>query len=102
MWSVGVTIYKIITGKTPFESEYLSDTINNINKGEIKFDDFIWREYSSFAKDLVIRLLKRKSDRLSAKEAKKHLWFNSGSQDIEILKKNKPNSIFTRSDTFNT
>ena len=32
--------------------------------------------YSKFAKDLVIRLLKKSSERLSAAEAKKHLWFN--------------------------
>lgn len=30
LWSIGVTLYRMITGVTPFESEYHSDTVNNI------------------------------------------------------------------------
>lgn len=38
LWSLGVTIYKLIAGFTPFESEYHSDTIANIIKGQAKFE----------------------------------------------------------------
>lgn len=38
LWAVGVTLYQLFTGKTPFESEYLNETINNIQKGEVVFD----------------------------------------------------------------
>jgi len=58
LWALGVTIYRLIAGYTPFESEYHSDTIANILKGEVKFDDRIWNKYSPFAKDFVNRLLK--------------------------------------------
>ena len=27
IWAAGVTLYKLIVGKTPFESEYVSETI---------------------------------------------------------------------------
>lgn len=27
LWAAGITLYKLITGKTPFESLYVSDTI---------------------------------------------------------------------------
>lgn len=30
IWAAGVLLYKIVTGRTPFESEYHSQTINNI------------------------------------------------------------------------
>lgn len=33
MWALGITVYKLMTGVTPFESEYHSDTIENIMKG---------------------------------------------------------------------
>jgi len=29
-WAVGVSMYEMVTGKTPFEAEYLKDTIENI------------------------------------------------------------------------
>ncbi len=33
VWAVGITLYQLITGKTPFQSQYLSTTIENIEKG---------------------------------------------------------------------
>lgn len=37
LWALGVTMYKLMTGVTPFESEYHSQTISNIIKGEFSF-----------------------------------------------------------------
>lgn len=39
MWALGVTIYKIVEKKTPFESTYHNETIKNILKGEFSFKD---------------------------------------------------------------
>lgn len=39
MWAVGVTLYKLVTGKTPFESEYHSTTIENILACKPAFDE---------------------------------------------------------------
>jgi len=48
----------MITGYTPFESEYHSETIMNILRGEVYFDDKIWQNYSHFARAFVSSLLK--------------------------------------------
>lgn len=37
MWALGVTMFKIMSGFTPFESIYHLDTIANIIKGEVIF-----------------------------------------------------------------
>lgn len=39
LWAVGVTIFKLMTGFTPFESEYQSDTINNIRSKDPVFPE---------------------------------------------------------------
>jgi calcium-dependent protein kinase len=69
LWALGATIYKLITGKTPFESEYHSDTINNILRGEPEFDEEVWGRFHFLAKDFVGRLLKKKEQRMTLKEA---------------------------------
>jgi calcium-dependent protein kinase len=37
LWALGITIFKLLTGSTPFESEYHSSTIQNIIKCEPSF-----------------------------------------------------------------
>lgn len=40
MWAAGITIYELITnGITPFESQHLSTTIENIIRGEVLFSE---------------------------------------------------------------
>jgi len=60
LWALGVLIFKLVEKTTPFESEYHSDTITNILKGEFVFNNNKWSKYSHLAKDLVIHLLKPK------------------------------------------
>jgi len=50
----------MITGVTPFESEYHCDTVNNIIQGTVCFEPSVWAKWSFFAKDLVVRLLKKR------------------------------------------
>ena len=32
IWALGISLFKVFTGRTPFESLYVSDTIANIRK----------------------------------------------------------------------
>lgn len=102
IWSVGVTLFRMVAGRTPFESEYLSDTANNIIKGKVDFDS-TWNNYSFFLKDLVMRLLKPRDERLSGKEAAKHFWLNMhGSPEGKMRRGSQNEDIkFPRHETFN-
>ena len=81
MWAAGVTVFKLMTGMTPFESEYHIDTISNIMKGEIKFEKMRF-ECSQAPKNFVRRLLRRSlKDRLTAEQALKDVWL----LDLRVL-----------------
>jgi hypothetical protein len=76
-------------------------------KGVYSFDGEAWSNYSYFVKDLVVRLLKPRQERLTIKEASRHLWFGNeakspnsppdkprrGSQEVEFR-------LLPRHDTF--
>ena len=67
IWSVGILIYKLVCGRTPFQSLYLGDTINKIKDNEPTFLEAAWNKTDSNLKNLVKRMLKKdKNQRLSA------------------------------------
>lgn len=37
LWAIGVTLYQMVTGRMPFESEYKGDIINKIIEGKVIF-----------------------------------------------------------------
>lgn len=66
LWALGVTLFKLMTGRTPFEAEYLLDTVRNIMEGQVVFPEEAAQKYSTPARTLVCSLLKKKEKRLSA------------------------------------
>lgn len=77
IWSTGITIYKLITGRTPFESEYHSKTINNIMSAELTFPPAFDR-YSPSLRNLVAKMLKKDpKERPSALDCLRDMWFYS-------------------------
>lgn len=78
IWSIGIMIYKLICGRTPFESLYLSDTIQNIKQNEPLFDGQIWEGVNSNLKNLIKRMLKKDPIyRLNASDCLKDVQFYS-------------------------
>lgn len=92
MWALGITIFKLMAGFTPFQSQYHSDTIENIMKAELVFPPAIEARFSKQARMFVSRLLKRRYERATARQALRDLWF------IDIDRKNDE---FIRSMTMN-
>ncbi|XP_034881184.1 myosin light chain kinase 3 isoform X2 [Mirounga leonina] len=78
MWSVGVIIYMLLSGLSPFLGETDAETMNFIVNCSWDFDADTFEGLSEEAKDFVSRLLvKEKSCRMSATQCLKHEWLNN-------------------------
>lgn len=76
IWSTGIMIYKLITGRTPFQSEYHSSTINNIMTSKLEFTSEFDR-YSPSLKTLISKMLqKNPKQRVSAIDCLRDTWFH--------------------------
>jgi calcium-dependent protein kinase len=73
LWSCGVILYRLLSGRFPFESGALLD--ERILHEEVDLESAPWTGISDDAKDLVCQLLERDvSRRLTAEQALKHPW----------------------------
>ncbi|KAA8492388.1 Serine/threonine-protein kinase nrc-2 [Porphyridium purpureum] len=77
-WTVGILIYEMLTGTTPFKGRTTQATYNNIVKNEIQFPPDV--EISNEAKAVVKKLLRRDADKRlgaesGASELKREKWF---------------------------
>jgi len=56
MWSMGVILFILLSGYSPFDDENDAVLFEKIKKGEYDADDPIWDQVSLPAKDLVVSL----------------------------------------------
>jgi calcium-dependent protein kinase len=67
VWAAGILLYKLVAGKTPFESEYQKETISNIKEGNLVFS-LEFKKCSSELRVLVSRMLQKDvKERLTAR-----------------------------------
>ena len=79
MWSVGVITYVLLVGYPPFMEDKQQDLFRKIRSGEYEFFEEDWVEVSEEAIDLIRNLLVTDpSQRLTAAEALKFPWFDTG------------------------
>lgn len=85
LWSCGVIMYVLLSGKTPFCGFDDIELTENIQKGEFDFNYEEFTNVSESAKELITLLLnKNQKKRISARQALKHTWFTSEGTYDEI------------------
>lgn len=76
MWSMGVVLYEMLSGQTPWPKTSKKEFLISILLGKFCFDSPVWSSISEEAKDLIKQLIcVNPKKRLTAKEAMNHPWF---------------------------
>ena len=78
LWSIGVILYVMLSGKPPFPGKSDDAIIEKVKEGSYTFPDREWSNITPEAKDLIRKLMdKNIKTRLSASEALQHPWIKS-------------------------
>ncbi|OMJ70279.1 hypothetical protein SteCoe_31791 [Stentor coeruleus] len=78
IWCLGVLLYEMLCGTTPFKANVKEMIIYNITKGTIRFPSTL----SPSAKDLILKMLERSHEnRITINDVKNHEWVNSHSSE---------------------
>lgn len=77
VWSCGVLMYVLLSGKPPFYGNNELQTFAMIESGKFDFPKYEWNHISKFAKDLIKTFLAfEPASRLECEEALLHCWFS--------------------------
>ena len=76
LWSRGVIMYILLTGRPPFNGSNEEEIMKKIKEGNYDLKKYPWGVISEEAKDLLKGLLQvNTKKRLTAKQALEHKWF---------------------------
>ena len=94
IWSLGVLVYFMVTGKLPFAGENEEETRNNVIDGEFDFNIPEFGNISDDCLDFIERCLqKERKPRMSAIDAIQHPWLQPVHKELNrelIMQRQKP------------
>jgi len=75
LWSLGVLLYVILSGCSPFAADAEEDILQLVGDGKYEFHEAEWKEVSEDAKDLIRKLLVvTPEERLTMEGMLSHAW----------------------------
>ncbi|KAG2191340.1 hypothetical protein INT46_011922 [Mucor plumbeus] len=83
LWSVGVILFTLLSGYTPFWGEDQASLFESIMSGQYEYDEEYWSDISGSARNLIDKLLTfDPNTRITAEEALLHPWITgTGSKE---------------------
>ena len=79
IWSLGVLMFFLLSGKLPFDGITPNDIFNSIKNKNISFNEKIWNDISLEAKNLIkCMLIKDKNRRININQILESLWVSNG------------------------
>jgi calcium-dependent protein kinase len=65
IWSLGVLLYKLLSGGFPFDADNEADLVDKIMKGQVDFNGKVWEKkyVDDKAKELILEMLRVDPDR---------------------------------------
>ncbi|KAL4432623.1 hypothetical protein ABPG74_004916 [Tetrahymena malaccensis] len=100
IWAIGVIAYYLLTGRLPFDQEYISDKIEFIRNAQYNLDYI--KDLDDISKDFIRRMLKKDpAERLTASEALSHPWFLVCSNNNDVRNRNELNLNMNKSTVLN-
>lgn len=90
IWSLGVVLFLMLSGKFPFYGRSADETIRRIKMGEFSFDVPAWSYISGSAKDLIVQMLVADEvTRISAMDILRHPWLSATGPIILVCESDK-------------
>lgn len=100
IWSCGVIMYILLSGKPPFGGKNDKEILKNVRRGQYNFKAAEWETVSDSAKNLLKKLLEfNPNSRISAEEALFDPWF---ANSLELKLHKNLSSIIENMKTFRT
>ena len=96
LWSCGVIMYILLSGRPPFPGDNDREIMDNVAKGKYDLNHSPFDKVSDSAKDLIKKLLVMDPrSRISAQEALNHPWFKE-KKSRELYNRIKDESTLTK------
>lgn len=85
VWSLGVILYTMLCGYTPFNDADEKILLQKIKNDEVEFDEANWKDISDEAKSLIKQMLvKDVNNRISLDEVLKNKWLTESNKDEQL------------------